>query len=537
MARLRFPLALKLAAGAVGSFLVFLAAFSYLSLREHRRHSEELVLQSADRISDVILRATRYQMLHNDREALYYTVTAIGTEPGLRVVRIFNEEGRISFSTDPKEINTAVDKAAEACYRCHAEAAPLVRLERPDRARIFTAEGRRVLGIIRPIENQPACWTAACHAHPPERRILGVIDVNLWLNDVDRQLAEYRSHLVGLTALWVLAASAASVWFIVLVVHRPVKELIAGTKQVARGDLAHRLPVRSRDELGELAASFNQMTADLERARQEITAWARTLEQRVAIKTQQLQQAQNRLIASEKMASLGKLAAVVAHEVNNPLFGILTYARLVLKALEQDHLDGPAKAAVVEQLRIIERESHRCGEIVKNLLSFARQAPPRKEPRDLNTLVRQTLALVRHQLDLQQIQTSEQLAAGLPECCCDGQQIQQALLALLVNAAEAMPQGGQLTVVTERDPDAPVVRIRVRDTGGGIPPDVLPHIFEPFFTTKENQRRTGLGLTVARKIIEDHGGSLDVNSSPGQGAEFIIRLPLTPTPALQEVSA
>jgi two-component system NtrC family sensor kinase len=536
VARLRFTLAFKLAAGAVGSVVLFLALFSYVSLHEHRRHSEELVLQSADRISDIILRATRYQMLHNDREALYHTVTAIGTEPGIRVVRIFNEEGRISFSTDPKEVNTTVNKQAEACYRCHAQASPLLRLERPDRARIFTAGGQRVLGIIRPIENQPACWTAACHAHPPDRRILGVIDVNLWLDGVDRQLAEYRSHLIAVTALWALAASAACVLLIVVMVHRPIKELILGTKKVAQGDLSCRLPVRSRDELGTLAASFNQMTADLERAHQEISSWARTLEERVESKTRELQQAQNRLIASEKMASLGKLAAVVAHEVNNPLFGILTYARLILKALARDPLDPATKAVLIEQLRIVERESHRCGEIVKNLLSFARQAPPRKEPRDLNALVRQTLALIRHQLDLQQVEISEQLAADLPPCCCDGQQVQQAVLALLVNAAEAMPQGGRLVVITERDTRSAAARIRVRDTGGGIPPDLLPQIFEPFFTTKEDQHRTGLGLAVARKIVEEHGGSLEADSTLGQGTEFTITLPLESAAPAKEVA-
>ena len=522
--RFRAGLAVKLAIAVVASFTAFLALFSFLSLREHRRHSEELVLQSADRISDLIQRSTRYQMLHNDREALYEVIAAIGKEPGMRLVRIFNEEGRISFSTDTWEVNRVVDKRAEACYGCHAQAAPLERLDRPDRYRIFQSGERRVLGIIRPIENQPACSNAACHAHPAGRRILGVIDVNLWLDGVDRQLAEYRSHLVFYTGLAAVLASLVGVGFIVAVVHRPVKDLIAGTQKVAGGDLSHRLSVHSRDELGELADSFNRMTADLERAREEITAWARTLEERVQKKTRELERAQTSLVASEKMASLGKLAAVVAHEVNNPLFGILTYARLVLKALEQNEVDPARRAELVDQLGVIERESRRCGEIVRNLLTFARQQPPRKEPQDLNTLVDRALTLLRHQLELQEVELEKSLAADLPPCCCDGHQIQQAILALLMNAAEAMPQGGTLRVATERD-EAAGLRIRIRDTGPGIPPEVLPQIFEPFFTTKEDKHRTGLGLTVARNIIEQHGGNLAVESVAGQGAEFVIALP------------
>lgn len=530
---MRLGLAVKLAACVVAIFAAFVALFSYLSLREHRAHSEELVLQSADRITDVILRSTRYQMLHNDREALYYVINALGSEPGMRRIRIFNEEGRISFSTDQAEVNTAVDKRAEACYGCHSQAAPLTRLDRPDRARIFfDADGARVLGMIRPIENQPACSNAACHAHPPERRILGVVDANLSLVSVDEQLAEYRSHLALLTGLAVVLASLVSVGFILLVVHRPIRELISGTYKVAGGDLDHRLAVRSRDELGELAASFNKMTADLARAHSEITAWTRTLEERVEKKTEELRRAHAGLLASEKMASLGKLAATVAHEVNNPLFGILTYSRLALKALESSDLEPAARTQAIEQLRIIERESRRCGEIMKNLLNFARQAPPRREAHDLNTLVGRAVTLIRHQLELQDIELEKSLAPDLPPCPCDEDQIQQVVLALLVNAAEAMPQGGRLTVVTEHDPAAASARIRVCDTGAGIPPDVLPQIFEPFFTTKEDQHRTGLGLAIARGIVERHGGAVAASSVPGEGAEFTITLPLqTPVAA------
>ncbi len=524
---LRVNLTVKLAAAVVTSFAALMALFSYLSLREHRQHSEQLVLTSADRITDLIQRSTSYQMLHNDREALYHMIRAQGSEQGLRRIRIFNEEGRISYSTDTAEVGQVVDKHAEACYACHAQAQPLTRLDRPDRARIYTEPGgERVLGMIRPIENEPNCWSAACHAHPRTRRILGVIDANMSLASVDAQLADYRSHLVWLTGLAVLLASLVSVGFILVVVHRPVGELMTGIRKVAAGDLGHRLPVYSNDELGELASSFNKMTQDLARANDEITAWTRTLEDRVERKTQELEKAYAGLIASGKLASLGKLAATVAHEVNNPLFGILTYSRLAQKELVRSGAAGGEAGQVLEQLRIIERESRRCGEIVKNLLAFAKQQPPQRQPQDLNTLVRRTLKLVRHQMEIQGVEVAERLAGDLPACPADADQIQQVLLVLLMNAAEAMPRGGMLQVASEWDREANFAVIRVKDNGSGIPSEVLPHIFEPFFTTKEDQHRTGLGLAVARNIVDRHGGTLTAVSTPETGTQFTLSLPI-----------
>jgi two-component system NtrC family sensor kinase len=513
-------LALKLAGVLVASGAAIFAAFGWWNLRLQRKGAEDVVLQSADRISDVILRGTRYQMLRNDREALYQTIRDIGSEPGIRRIRIFNKAGVIRFSTDPAEVNRVVDKQAEACYGCHARAQPLVRLERPDRSRIFQeADGRRVLALIRPIDNAPGCSGGGCHAHERSQRVLGVIDAQLTLDSVDAQLAVHQSRLAKFTVGTLVALSLVSVLFVWIVVQRPLKELMKGTARVAAGDLSYRMPVQSGDELGRLADSFNRMTGDLAAAREEITAWAHTLEQRVEEKSRALERAQSTLLATEKMASIGKLAATVAHEVNNPLFGILTYAHLGQKELSKP--DGD-RGRVVENLGIIERESRRCGDIIRNLLSFSRQTPQKRAPTSLRELVDRSLQLVRHQLELKTIDLETHFGEDV-EVDCDGGQIQQVLLALLVNATEAMPQGGRLVVTTEAEGD--MARVRVRDSGGGIPQDVLPHIFEPFFTTKEDQQRNGLGLAVAWNIVQQHGGKLGVSSPEGQGAEFTVELP------------
>jgi two-component system, NtrC family, sensor kinase len=247
-----------------------------------------------------------------------------------------------------------------------------------------------------------------------------------------------------------------------------------------------------------------------------------------------LAQATRSLVQSEKLASIGKLAATVAHEVNNPLFGILTYARLTLKELDKGA--AASRAEMAEQLRIIERESKRCGDIMRNLLTFARQAPSHREPNDLNTLIGRALVLVRHQAELLGIEMHSRLQENLPPVSCDSGQIQQTILVLLVNATEAMPHGGRLEVATELDAAAGQARIRVRDSGVGIPPEVLPQIFDPFFTTKEEQQRTGLGLAVARSIIEQHGGEITVESTPGKGTEFVVALPVATPAANLEVN-
>jgi len=514
---IRLGLAAKLAIAVTASTAALFALFGFINLRAERVHSQDLVEQSADRIADVILRSTRYEMLHNDREALYNIIRELGSQPGIQRIRIFNKDGRITLSTDAREVDTVVNKSAEACYGCHAQSAPLAKLDRPDRARMFwDRQGTHLLAVIRPIDNSPACADAACHVHPAGQLVLGVIDANLSLASVDAQIAQHQATLAWFLAGAVVFGSLAAVAFIWVVVYRPVKKLIDGTRRVAGGELEYRLPAGSDDELGDLARSFNRMT-------EEVAGVQAKIEEEVRRKTAELERAHKTMLRSEKMASVGQLAATVAHEINNPLFGILTYAHLVLRGLLKREF--PERDEMAEQLRTIERESKRCGDLVKNLLTFSRQAPSNREPNDLNTVVERAISLVKHKLDLQGIELKEHLAPGLPPVECDANQMQQVFLVLMVNASEAMPKGGVLEVATQFEPGTEQCSVRVKDTGGGIPAGVLPRIFDPFFTTKEDQNRTGLGLAVAHSIVEQHAGEIAVRSTPGEGAEFTVTLP------------
>lgn len=498
--KIRLGLAGKLAMCVIASTAAFFALFGYINLRMARVNSEALVKQSADRLANIMLRSTRYAMLEDDRNALSNIIEDLGSEPGIQRIRVLNDTGRVTLSTDSREVG--------------------MKLETPDGndgARIFRdARGRRVLAVTRTVPNSTTCSSARCHVHPASQRILGAIDADLSLAPVDAQMAQHQAALQWFLAGAIVFGCLAAVTFMWVFVYRPVKELIRGTHRVADGDLDYRLPVRSDDELGDLARSFNKMT-------EEVAGVQAHIEEQVRRKTAELERVHKTLLSTEKMASIGKLAATVAHEINNPLFGILTYARLVLRELLKH--DIPNRDELAEQLQTIERESKRCGELVKNLLTFSRQAPSNREPNDLNTIVHRAALLVKHKLDMQNIELVENFAPDLPPVECDANQAQQVVLVLMVNASEAMPKGGRLEVATGLDADSEQAFVTVKDTGCGIPEDVLPRIFDPFFTTKEDQNRTGLGLAVAHSIVEQHAGDISVRSARGEGTEFTVRLP------------
>jgi two-component system NtrC family sensor kinase len=524
--RLTLTLSAKLNILLLGAMIVIFALLGYLNVRLHRQHLEQNTLLSAERVSDVIKHSTTEYMLRNDQEGLYHSIRTMAAEPGVEKIRIFDQEGKITYTTDSVEENHVVDKTAEACYGCHAQSQPLARLNRPDRFRIYRNAARtRVLGIITPIENQPACSNAACHGHPAEQRILGVLDTNLSLAKTDIQVAESSRRMIIYTGCALLLIALLSWFFVWQVVGRPVKALERGTERLAAGDLGYQIEVHSNDEIGELATSFNSMSRQLHSEHNENVSWTHTLEERVENKTRELKRAHEHALHTEKMASIGKMAAVLAHEINNPLSGILTYAKLLRKWVDRDDSGRNHRKEICESLDLIALESRRCGDLVKNLLTFSRATPMNLQPANLNQVIDRSLRLVQHQLDLAGIQVQPQLDPDLPPVVCDAAQIEQVLLALIMNALDAMPQGGNLWITTSFGHEPNQVSVVVRDDGSGIPPEILPRIFEPFLTTKETGRGVGLGLAISHSILERHNGNIEVRSETGRGTTFTVTLP------------
>lgn len=306
-------------------------------------------------------------------------------------------------------------------------------------------------------------------------------------------------RLLGV-ALALLVASTLIGLFGAHQLTRPVERLSSATRMIGQGNFEIQVDVASRDEIGDLAGSFNQMATELN------------------VREAALDQAQSQLIQSEKMAAFGQLGAGIAHEVKNPLAGILGCAQLSLRKVDRE-------TPVGKNLTLIEKETRRCKSIIENLLRFARQEKAILEPIHVNPVVADAIAIVGHQLGMHKITVEQELADGVPEIHGNSNQLQQVLMNLMINAQQAMEGEAGTVRITTLHNESGHVEIRVADTGPGMTPEIKEKLFEPFFTTKPGGKGTGLGLSVSFGIVKDHNGEIRVESEPGQGATFVLTFP------------
>ena len=603
--------------------LIIVGVYSFFAIKSQQAVLLNEVERHGNQLSEAIKKSMRFEMLANNRESIHNMINTIGEEPSIREVRIFNKMGEIIYSAEANDIGRMVNMQEESCYACHAEDEPLQRLSMNERTRIFKkeAEEYRVLGIINPIYNEPSCYEADCHAHYSSQTVLGVLDITVDLKDVDKQIANSEINMLIFAIISIVGISFIIVFFIRKWVVKPVSNLVTATKNVAAGNLQYTIEKVYDDEIGMLASSFNNMTNKLAEARMQ-------------------------LFQSDKMASLGRLAAGVAHEINNPLTGVLTYSSFLLKRTQ----DNPE---MQEDLKVIVRETKRSREIVKSLLDFARQSVPKKNKADINEIIDRAYNVVENQLNMNKVKFEKNFQANLPKIIVDSNQMQQVFINLIVNASDAIgAKGGTVKVSTKQidlspygvlqikkaecskrhslideqhkidglpsikllikqddkekilhlnsiygkkdhENHSPIntqkdfsiecptcnvslkdeeekcpecgsqiykidtpgqgvlkgcinkncywqvwpeveahgrrefIEIIVEDNGSGIPKENLSKIFDPFFSTK-GQKGTGLGLAVIWGIIDNHDGTIKVESEINVGTKFIIRLPLEP---------
>lgn len=390
-------------------------------------------------------------------------------------------------------------------------------------------DDKRHIIIVEPIFNEEDCF----HCHGSSRKIIGGMVVKTNVERALMTVTAAKNRTIFTTILALLAIIAMSYAMIDKLINRRLQRLTGGVKKVASGNFDFEIQARSSDEIGELAQSFNKMTRTLKMARDELTNWAFTLEDLVEERTAQLQRAQESAIHAEKMASIGRLSAIVAHEINNPLTGIRTYAKLMLKRSDELFTNDAEK--YIQYLKTIESESARCGDIVRGLLQFARPTRPKICKNDINSLVRETLRLVQHQVDLLNIVVKLDLSPGALEVNCDDQKIKQALMALLINSCDAVETDtGYIEIRTRLLKTDKKAEIVVADNGTGMDEETRSHMFEPFFTTKtispakESSLNTGLGGAVVYEIVKSHNGVINVESELGKGSTITITLPQEP---------
>jgi len=357
-------------------------------------------------------------------------------------------------------------------------------------------------------------------AYEPIKEIDGRIVGMLYVGMLEKPYIDLRNRvmgtfavLAGLCIFFLLTLLA----FIAANITRPLGVMVEATDKIAKGDLDHRVDIDRRDEIGQLAGSFNRMTEDLKRANEGLTQWGRVLEKRVEERARELQTMQAVMIQSEKLASLGKMAAGVAHEINNPLTSILIQAHLLLETCE------PGNPSL-ENLTLIADETSRCAEIVKGLLEFARMTPAQPTKADVNDIIERSIQLLEKQASVRNIKIVKALDLSLPSIDLDKNKMQQVFSNLIINACDAMAGGGTLTITSRLGLDRRQIEILFADTGMGIPEENIHKLFDPFFTTKS--AGTGLGLAVSYGIVQQRGGKIGVRSEVGQGTVFIVILPL-----------
>lgn len=510
----------------------------YLNFRTQKDRLVDAMILGADQLSRSITSATWHAMLDDDRKAAYEMMRVIADKHGVDRIRMFNREGRLVFSTDAQEQPGLASPSSEVCMGCHGATPILTRPAVNSRVRYATSPGGiKTLNIVTPIHNEPSCSNASCHAHMASTKVLGILDVALSLDPVQQQTRAVTIQTILTTIVEVIIGAAFVILFTRRFVATPIREVIQGTKALSAMQLDHPIEIpRRSQELDELVDSFNLMRERLKEAVEELNEMQQSLESKVAERTEQLQAAHRKLLQADRLASLGQLAASVAHEINNPISGVLNLSTLLERLMAKGEFPAGREADFRKYLSQISTETARVGRIVTDLLAFSRRSKPQRVPADLKKLVCSTLGLVSHKLKLINAEVVLDLQEDLPLVECDPSQIQQVILNLILNGAQAMQPkgGGKLTIRTGLLSDRENVELYVADTGEGIAPENLSKIFDPFFTTQAEGKGVGLGLAVLYGIVKAHDGEVEVDSRRNEGTSFSVTLPLKVRAAVSE---
>jgi two-component system NtrC family sensor kinase len=492
-----------------------------------------VVRQNGTNIGLLVEGALYRSMLENDKVALQSTLDIINTMPGIDDVNMYDEENNLVYSSFADD---TIGHNNPNCIYCHSDLAEMFPGDEKS-YRIIDIDSEckmsqrdsscRHLLIRSPILNQKSCYQSSCHAHKSTDYILGALVIRIPLANLDAALSKSLRDFSFLAILMTLLLVSFLILFTRKNIKKPLTAIIKASEAVTKGDKSTRLQIKTNqlDDMRMVSFAFNDMLDNLQAATIELQNWSQQLEYKVQKKTEELGEAQNELIKIERIASLGRLSLSVAHEINNPLSGILTYSKLVSKQLGNLDIEAGKKETILKHLKLIESETKRCGDIVKGLLDFSKTDQNNFQTRHLHEILKETYDLMSHPIKIANIHFIKDFNASSDLINCSANQIKQACVAILVNASEAVLENGEIILRTS-NPNARNVKLEIIDNGLGVSPEDIPYILEPFFSTKQSASGIGLGLAIVHGIVKSHNGHIEVKSELGKGTIVSITFPL-----------
>jgi len=505
----------------------------YLIKRQNEIYRQELANRGSALVANLAYNA-EYGLILESEEELDNLLEGFARADDILFAQIRSADGRILAETGQNSyayfIDSAIadnisDRDIKLAQRYHTapDGTEFLELKYPvqTKRQAFSRENLGTVMTYQPQENEKNMET------------IGEICVGLSLANLQLEISRSQTAAILLTLMVVLSAIIIMTTFVRIII-RPIVTLVDVTDQISKGDLTKTVEITRSDEIGLLAKSFNRMIESIKQSKDEIEEYNRTLEDKIIERTQELEDAQQQLVQTEKLAGIGQLAAGVAHELNNPLGGILGYAQFTLEKMEKRDvrsLDEKDYKSFKRYIKDIETQSRRCKAIVQNLLRFSRSSNKIEfQEIDINQIILETFTFVEHQFVMKQVELSKDLDPTIPPVKGNPGQLQQVFTNMLINGLHASESGTEMVVSTRFLPplgEFPgTIEINFTDQGSGINEQDIKKIFEPFFTTKEVGKGTGLGLSVSYGIIKDHYGEIKVTSSPNKGTTFTVMIPL-----------
>jgi two-component system NtrC family sensor kinase len=513
--------------------IILFFSFGLIFRSVYEQNVNTIIRQNGNNIGSLIKGALYQSMMENDKKTLQNTLDIINTLPGIKDVNLYDGSDNLVYSSFAPEAEGHIDPNCKNCHHDFASKFPA----KEKSYKIIGADteckmsennnDQRHLMIRTPILNERSCYMSSCHAHDASDEVLGSLIVKIPLKDLDDAVKESSKEFYVFATLTTLLLVVILIFFTWRAIKSPLNALVDVSVAVTRGDRSSRVEIKPNqlEDMRTVSQAFNDMLDNLQAANDELKNWSHQLEYKVQKKSEELGAVQNEIIHVERLASLGKLSSSVAHEINNPLSGILIYTKLIHKHLSNPILSDSKKESMLQHLKMIESETKRCGDIVKGLLDFSRKDQDDFEPRHVHEVLQETFELMTHPVKIANIAFSTDFSAKADMVYCNPNQVKQACVAIIVNATEAITENGEIIFRTT-NPDDESIKIEVIDNGIGISEEDIPHIFEPFFSTKQDASGIGLGLPIVHGIIQNHKGKIQVKSDSGKGTSVSIILPL-----------